>query len=91
MSRVDCDTCLYRSGCPIPQSIKAEDIECGNYKPVDPNKTITFDQLQMIFDALNKDLVDYGVKLTLRFEGTGIHIGTEALSTDKENDHGTNN
>ena len=75
----------------LKEPFKAEDIECGNYKPVDPNKTITFDQLQMIFDALNKDLVDYGVKLTLRFEGTGIHIGTEALSTDKENDHGTNN
>ena len=88
MSRVDCDTCLYRSGCPIPHSIKAEHIECGNYKPIDPNKIITFDQLQMIFDALNKDLVDYGVKLTLRFEDNGIHIGTEALSTDNELENG---
>lgn len=88
MGRVDCDTCLHRSGCPIPVSFVAESIECGNYEPMDPNKVITFDQLQMIFDALNKDLVDYKVKLTLKFEDSGIHIGTEALSAEKENDNG---
>lgn len=87
MGSVDCDTCMNKlAGCPIPACLTAEKIECGNYKPINLNEIITFDQLRMIFDAINEDLVKYNVKYDLRIEGSKIDIVTVDLTKEPKND-----